>query len=208
MSRGAFIVFEGLDRAGKSTQVSMLLQALKDRSIPAQKQVFPDRTTAIGGIINDYLAKKVELPSEAVHLLFSANRWECKNSIQESLEKGTTLVVDRYAASGAAYSSVTTGRPLEWCRAPDQGLPAPDLVLFLEVSPEAQKTRPDWGGERFERDETQSKVAKSFRQLATSNWVFVDAGRTKEEVHQDVLDFALKAIEACKQQPIGKLDES
>lgn len=56
---------------------------------------FSDRSTAIGGIINDYLAKKIELAPEAVHLLFSANRWECKDGIREALEKGTTLIVDR-----------------------------------------------------------------------------------------------------------------
>lgn len=41
MARGAFIVLEGLDRAGKSTQVSMIVQALKERNVPVESRVFP-----------------------------------------------------------------------------------------------------------------------------------------------------------------------
>ncbi|XP_008212487.1 thymidylate kinase [Nasonia vitripennis] len=208
MARGAFIVLEGLDRAGKSTQVSMIVEALKERNVPVERRVFPDRSTAIGGIINDYLAKKIELAPEAVHLLFSANRWECKDGILETLEKGTTLIVDRYAASGAAYSAATTGRPLSWCTSPDQGLPAPDLVLYLDVTPDTQQQRSNWGEERFERAETQRKVAENFRKLSESgNWAFVEAGLDKLEVHQKLLQKVLDLLEGCKDKPIGKLYE-
>lgn len=57
--------------------------------------LFIDRTTAIGEIINNFLTKKIELPSETIHLLFSANRWECKDDILKTLQKGTTLIIDR-----------------------------------------------------------------------------------------------------------------
>lgn len=57
---------------------------------------FKDRTTKIGELLNKFLLKEIELPSEAAHLLFSANRWECKQDIIKALQAGTTVIIDRY----------------------------------------------------------------------------------------------------------------
>jgi len=70
--RGAFIVFEGIDRCGKSTQVDLLGKALSN----AKNIRFPDRTSAIGQMINSYLVSATNMNDQAIHLLFSANRWE------------------------------------------------------------------------------------------------------------------------------------
>ena len=89
--RGLFIVLEGLDRCGKSTQVDRLVAHLNSNGRQARLQKFPgwsfvsatsyaesaDRTTAIGKMIDSYLQSKSELDDRAIHLLFSANRWEC-----------------------------------------------------------------------------------------------------------------------------------
>ena len=74
--RGAFIVFEGADRAGKSTQCQKLVEHLRASGVAAELWRFPDRTTAIGKMINSYLTSQSEIDDAAVHLLFSANRWE------------------------------------------------------------------------------------------------------------------------------------
>ena len=74
--RGAFIVFEGADRAGKSTQCQMLVDHLAAQGVAVERWCFPDRTTAIGKMINSYLTSQSEIDDAAVHLLFSANRWE------------------------------------------------------------------------------------------------------------------------------------
>lgn len=76
MKRGALIVFEGVDRCGKTTQTKKLLEYLKSCGIAAELLRFPDRTTQTGKIIDSYLVNGVELDDKAVHLLFSANRWE------------------------------------------------------------------------------------------------------------------------------------
>lgn len=75
-SRGAFVVFEGVDRCGKSSQTKQLVEALNARGIAAELWCYPDRTTDIGKMINAYLTNNAELSDAAVHLLFSANRWE------------------------------------------------------------------------------------------------------------------------------------
>jgi dTMP kinase len=77
--RGAFILFEGVDRCGKTTQAKRLAEALASASPGGKGSVFmrfPDRETAIGSQINAYLTNSADLDDHAVHLLFSANRWE------------------------------------------------------------------------------------------------------------------------------------
>eukprot|EP00894_Picocystis_sp_ML_P005233 jgi/Pico_ML_1/55750/g1395.t1 len=66
---------------------------------------YPDRTTAIGTVIDDYLSKKIELDDRAAHLLFAANRWEKREEMIRKLQSGITLVVDRYAHSGVAFTA-------------------------------------------------------------------------------------------------------
>ncbi|KAA1468999.1 thymidylate kinase [Dentipellis sp. KUC8613] len=194
--RGAFIVIEGLDRSGKSTQAATLVERLQAERIAVQLHKFPDRTTPIGRMIDSYLRSESDLDDHTVHLLFSANRWELATSIEETLNAGTTILCDRYAFSGIAFSA-SKGLPFEWCRAPDVSLPAPDLVLFLDITPEKAKERGGYGEERYEKEETQRKVRQVFARMAEetiaqyeknnhSRWVTVDAGQTLEAVTADI----------------------
>lgn len=101
--RGAFIVFEGCDRCGKSTQSAMLVDFLKRNYIPTKHMAFPNRQTPVGKLINEYLTHQNDMPDESIHLLFAINRWEAQNKIEQYLNEGTTIIVDRYSYSGAAY---------------------------------------------------------------------------------------------------------
>jgi len=76
--RGLFVLFEGVDRCGKSTQARLLAEHWARSGQPVVSTRFPDRSTTIGGVINSYLRRELELDDHAVHLLFSANRWERK----------------------------------------------------------------------------------------------------------------------------------
>ena len=72
---------------------------------------------------------------------------------------------DRYAFSGVAFSAAKGTLSMDWCKAPDRGLPKPDLVLFLDVSAEVAKTRGGYGEERYEKEEFQARVRKAFETL-------------------------------------------
>jgi dTMP kinase len=105
---------------------------------------FPDRTTMVGNLINQYLQSKSELDDRAIHLLFSANRWELAPTLKENLiTQKTSVVCDRYAYSGVAFSSAKPGLndDLDWCRSCDVGLPAPDAVIFLDLTQEQAEQR-------------------------------------------------------------------
>jgi len=127
VKRGALIVFEGCDRSGKTTQVKRLVETLNKTGCTTEMMRFPDRSTGIGSVINSYLTCSQELDDRAIHLLFSANRWETEKQIQRSLAAGTNIIIDRYAYSGVAFSAAKPGLSLDWCKQPDVGLPRSTL---------------------------------------------------------------------------------
>ncbi|KAG0692804.1 thymidylate kinase-domain-containing protein [Suillus ampliporus] len=216
--RGAFIVIEGLDRSGKSTQASLLHERLQDSQdgIKTPKVVllkFPDRTTAIGKMIDAYLRSESELDDRAIHLLFSANRWELASTITAHLAEGTTVLADRYAFSGIAFSA-RKGLPYEWCRAPEVGLPAPDLTLFLNISPEVAAARGGYGLERYEKEEVQKGVRQVFDKIGQTmgeesegKWMVIDAGKSKEEVAEELWR-VVKPLVSRVDGPISRLWET
>lgn len=91
-SRGAFILFEGVDRCGKTTQTKLLSEFCKEKTGSAELIRFPNRETTIGQLIDSYLRSASNLNDNSIHLLFSANRWEASENIERSLNAGTTLV--------------------------------------------------------------------------------------------------------------------
>ena len=129
--RGVFILFEGIDRCGKSTQCSMLSDYLSSK-YKSELIRFPDRTSSIGQLINSYLSSATNLNDQTIHLLFSANRWEAAKDIEAKLNSGCNLICDRYAYSGVAFSAAK-GLDLEWCKSCDGGLPAPDVIIYLVI---------------------------------------------------------------------------
>lgn len=165
-----------------------------------------DRTTQIGSMIDGYLKSSVELSDESIHLLYSANRWESKAKIEEYLSNGVSIICDRYAYSGVAFS-MAKGMDRVWCQQPDQGLPRPDLLLFLTLSPEAAAERPGFGEERYEESEFQKKVRVAYARLEKEEehsipWTYINAERTEDEVLNDMKTEVLKIIDDCKNKPV------
>lgn len=145
MKRGKFIVLEGLDRSGKSSVASSIKEYLeKTRGEQTIAINYPNRQTDIGILISSYLKNNTQLSDQAIHLLFSANRWEKNSYLQETLDSGVNIVCDRYWFSGVAYSCAK-GLDYEWCIGPDRGLLQPNLVIFLDAEPDLLKTRPGYG---------------------------------------------------------------
>lgn len=193
MARGSLIVFEGCDKSGKSTQCKKLVEALNKREIAAEQWRFPERSTKIGQIINSYMEKECELHDVAVHLLFSANRWEFLPLMKEKIEQGTTIVVDRYAYSGVAFTSAK-GYDIEWCKACDRGLPMPDQVFCLDIPIDEASTRGDFGRERYEVSDFQKVVRKKFGALKDESWQVIDARDTFESIHKKICDATVEII--------------
>ncbi|WZZ59122.1 LOW QUALITY PROTEIN: hypothetical protein YC2023_059229 [Brassica napus] len=85
--RGAFIVVEGLDRSGKSTQCAKLRSFLESSGHLTELWRFPDRETSVGQMIS-----ALSLNDHTIHLLFSANRWEKRRSLREELRLSLIVI--------------------------------------------------------------------------------------------------------------------
>lgn len=204
--RGAFILFEGIDRCGKSTQAVKLVENLNAEGVNAELWRFPDRTTEIGQMINAYLANAKHVDDAAIHLLFAANRWEKRDHMLQKLSGGTTLVVDRYSYSGVAFTAAkhTPGLDRQWCMAPEVGLPCPDVVLYLDLTIEQAAARGGFGEERYEKEQFQREVQQQFAVLKDASWRVLDATQAMEDIQHQVLGIAKGVIATCAEGK-GKL---
>lgn len=161
-----------------------------------------DRTTAIGKIIDSYLRGETQLDDHAIHLLFSANRWELASQIREHISNGISVVIDRYSYSGAVYSAAKNNEnlSLDWAWQPEIGLPRPDVWFFLSISPEEAEKRGGYGLERYENVSLQLRVGELFKSLKAmednAEMCIIDAGRSKKEVAQEIYAQVLATIDS------------
>uniref|UniRef100_A0A182TXI2 Thymidylate kinase n=1 Tax=Anopheles melas TaxID=34690 RepID=A0A182TXI2_9DIPT len=223
--RGAFIVLEGCDRTGKTSQCKTLgnygalrriiyidtvpdlfsVDKLMQANIRAQYMNFPDRSTQCGQLINGYLTRKDDFTDEGIHLLFTLNRWERMKEMEKLLKAGVNLIVDRYSYSGVAFSSAK-GLDMEWCKAPESGLLKPDLVILLTLSMEALARRGGFGDERYEVAGFQQKVIERYGMLKDDRyWKAIDADKTFDDVTAVLYEEVLRAIEHSGDKPLEKL---
>jgi dTMP kinase len=194
LSCGLFVVIEGLDRSGKSTLVKSLYEDLK-KKYPVFTLSFPDRKTPIGAILDKYLKGVVELNPEVQHLLFSADRYEKKELI-EDLRKNTIIICDRYLWSGI-IATVVKGVDLGWCIETERLLPKADLTLYLDADVDLISKRRGFGDEILETKEIQSKMRDIYYQMKdhNENLVILDASKSVKEITKE----AVEEIERCFQ---------
>ncbi|TMW56220.1 hypothetical protein Poli38472_008868 [Pythium oligandrum] len=203
--RGVFVLFEGVDRCGKTTQTKLLQETLQQSGRASSLLHFPDRSTAIGQSINAYLTTTQAMDDRAIHLLFAANRWEAAGKIEDLLKSGVNIVMDRYSFSGVAFSAAKPGMTIDWCWQPEVGLPKPDTVIFLDIPVEKASKRADFGQERYETTAFQEQVYKNFYEIMASEtpaWHVLDATETIEQVHARVLALTEQCIEANATKPL------
>ena len=196
MGKGKIIVMEGTDKAGKGTQSRLLMAALKLSGKICAIIDFPDYSTPIGVEIRAFLQGKRDYPNELKHLLLSANRWEKKNEIESMINNGTIIIMNRYYQSNLVYG-ISHGLNISWLINLDKGLPKEDIVIVLEVSPKSSSQRMvNEQDDIFENDqELLAEVHKNYRKLAKQfKWKIIDGEKSKEHVHQDVMNIVRKTL--------------
>jgi dTMP kinase len=137
---GWFIVFEGVDGSGKSTQIDLLSMKLRDQGIDHILEREPS-DGSIGLFIRHYAeAGDRYLSPEAEALLFTADRFEHSKRISQILDQGTTVICDRYYHSTLAYQGAA-GVEVAWLRDLQKFALKPDLILLLDVDPDKSLMR-------------------------------------------------------------------
>ena len=142
-----FIVLEGLDGAGKSTQIRMLRQLFADRGVESEYVHFPRFDSPVyGQLIARFLRGEFggvqEVDPYLVALIFAGDRADAAPQIRQWLAEGKAVVLDRYVYSNVGFQCAKLPAGEERDRLADwivnlefghNALPRPDLSLFLDV---------------------------------------------------------------------------
>ncbi len=202
---GRFIVLEGIDGAGTTTQTARLVGRLRAE----KKHVRATREPSdgpIGSLVRQVLTGRIIAPGgrapgwATMALLFAADRMDhVETEIEPFLAEGGVVVSDRYDASSLAYQSVSSGRggeqAVEWIRQLNKHALRPDLTIVIDLPSDLAATRREVRGEAaqlYEQNEVQHALAVFYRDLAkhmpNDRIVIVDGRGTIDEVHARVYE--------------------
>jgi len=195
---GKFIVIEGLDGSGKTTQIRLLVKRLRAMGRAVAETAEPT-TNATGGLIRDALSGFTPRTGTEIAALFMADRVAHNvnpvNGIRALLAQGRDVICDRYYYSSLAYQGVVSDP--DWVFHINVDCPEirkPDLCVFLDLDDEACLRRMEAGRayrEIYENENTLLAVRQRYfaafeRLKDRDHIVIVNADRTPEEVAQDV----------------------
>jgi dTMP kinase len=187
-----FITFEGIDRAGKTTQAAMLAEALGPDTVLVREPGGTPESERIRALVKD---PEATFSAVSETLLFGAARAELVDRVvRPALDGGRTVVCDRYIDSTVAYQGGARGLGIERVEELNDWIADglwPDVTFLLDLPSGAARERPGEMDRLEEEGEAlQRAVAKAYEELArrhSERYVRIDAGRAPEEVHADVL---------------------
>lgn len=206
MQRGKFIVFEGIDGSGKSTQLKMLAESLRKRKIACAETLEPTYGIA-GEILHNILAGKKTADPKVTAALFVADRLDhltnAEEGILKKLSDGVTVICDRYYFSSYAYQSVDV--PSEWVIEANRlaaEMLRPDCTIFIDVSPDVAMKRISETRETTELYETKERLAavregyiKAFDKMKDEEKIKVfDGDRPVCEIARDIEKFVTEEL--------------
>ncbi len=180
MIEGHFIVIEGIDGSGTTTQTRVLAERLSDKGLPVRTTREPS-DGPIGVLIRQILTGRVVVPGlHGVHApswatmatLFASDRLDhLEAEIIPNLTDGVTVICDRYDYSSVAYQTVSSGGGDDvstWVRELNRRARRPDLTLVLDVDPKVATSRRNTRSgspELYEVDEMQVELAKFYAKI-------------------------------------------
>ena len=210
VERGSFVVFEGGESVGKSTQAELLAKRWRVMvtTEPApiyELQLFDERvkatfepgSTGLGQELRRLLLRYTDgrLDALAEAFLMAADRAQhVVETIRPALEAGHDVVCDRYIGSSLAYQGYGRGLELDVVRqlselATDRLWP--DLIILLDMDPERAWGRGEISSDRFEALDMDfhRRVREGYLELAAADpgrWAVIDADRSPDDVRDDI----------------------
>jgi len=189
--RGRFIVLEGGDGVGKSTQRALLGQWLEERGYEVVLTREPGGTE-LGDLVRSALLHGGHVDARTEALLFATDRAHHVHTVvRPALERGAMVVSDRYLDSSAAYQGAARELGMDEVR--DLSLWAtnhllPDLTIVLDLDPEVAVARREGAPDRLEREslDFHRRVRAGFLLLAAADparYLVLDATRDPRELH-------------------------
>ena len=197
--RGRFIVFEGIDGAGKTTQIELLEKHLREGGRRVLRTAEPTESVS-GGLLRDALSGVRHRTACEMAALFVLDRIfhnvNPVNGIEKMLSQGIDVICDRYYYSSLAYQGSETDA--KWVYDMNLNCPEirrPDICIFLDLTPEQSMARINQGRVTHEIYETAERLTRVrdqfyrvFDSLAETDRIcIVNAARPIEEIHQEIV---------------------
>lgn len=198
MIEGQFIVLEGIDGSGTTTQCAMLAERLTDKGLPVHITREPS-DGPVGVLIRQILTGRVVVPGHhgahppswaTMAALFAADRLDhLEAEVIPNLMDGVSIISDRYDYSSVAYQTVSSGGGPDaatWVRELNRKARRPDLTLILDVDPEAAASRRgsrSGSPELYETDAMQTELAAFY---STIDELFPDDAIRHIDANRDI----------------------
>jgi dTMP kinase len=198
MATGRFLVFEGLDGSGKTTQMARIQKRLIGMGVPVDITCEPT-DGPVGSLIRQILEGRIVMDPRTLAALFAADRTDHlvtpETGVVALVKKGRTVLCDRYYFSSYAYHA--KDMDLEWVmtlNAVNAQIMKPDLTVFIDVAPQTCLARIRAGRKHldlFEKIDILTQVRDNyfaaFERLKDQETVtVVDGNASEEEVEQAV----------------------
>lgn len=181
-----FVVFEGIDGAGKSTLVDMLFLRCTALGIPAWRGMEPTRGEW-GMKIRRMLGGEGASAEEQVRLFMLDREDDVRDNIAPALESGKLVILDRYYFSNAAYQGaqgLEPSRIIEMNR--ERRFPAPDRVYLVDIDPATAMrrvgNRGGEGREIFETERFLERVRSAYAAIMDNTFLVLDGRMAPDEI--------------------------
>ena len=187
-----YIVFEGNDGAGKSTQIQLLKEWLEANGLEVEALVEPT-DSEIGKLIRKILQRSdatTDRVQKTLGLLFAADRMLIMDKLSDDKK---VILSDRSFISSLAYQE-----PADWMVELNKYAKKPDLVLFLDLDVKTSVSRTT-GEDEFENEEFLTQVKTNYLEIINDfNHVIIDANNGINKVSSDVKKAVASHVGLCK----------
>ncbi len=195
MNTSRFIVLEGIDGSGTTTQSKLLHQRLQDLGLPALL-TFEPTNSPVGRIIRSILNRSYPAHPETLAYLFAADRHDHlhnpETGMLKYLREGSWVVLDRYVFSSLAYQSVECSQDI--VSTLNNNFPLPEITFFLDLPAEVSLKRIDLregSPEIYEKEEFQQKVRKQYQDVLSrykgqTEIITMDAQLPADLLHEEI----------------------
>lgn len=195
---GVFIVFEGIDGSGKSTQIKRLKERLKKENIACYETREPS-DSPIGALIHQIMIGRIKTDNKAIAALFVADRLDHllneTDGIAQKVKDGMTVISDRYYFSSYAYHSVDMD--MDWVIGANSicsQILKPTYTIFIDIDPELSMKRIAKGRDKSELFETRERLTlvrqkykEAIKKLENEeNVIIIDGNRTEDAIAEDI----------------------